>query len=83
MSECEACAAARVSYPSGLQFAGCIGCKARAVAESQAHSEAYTAQKYTPGYMAMLHAVFGDDWQAGHQAVREWSSVIAAQKAKV
>lgn len=78
MNDCDACTTAAANPTSGYFRSGCLSCSARALAQEPAHFDAQKAGKYTPNYMVRLNAVFGDDWQAGHKQVREWSRRLNA-----
>lgn len=38
------------------------------------------AKGMMPSYVAALQAVFGEDWQAGHQRVKRWADRIEAAR---
>jgi hypothetical protein len=79
---CESCKAAELDPLTGLYDADCKSCSARSLAHSPAWAEARMAGRITPWYESALRAVWGDDWEAGHFAVKAWVKRIYAARAK-
>lgn len=75
---CPDCTAAATSPAWGGYHAKCQGCRARALASGMAFFTAKTEQRITPAYRAALHAIFGDDADAGHAQVKKEYDRIAA-----
>jgi hypothetical protein len=80
---CDACAVADENTLTGLYQTGCKACSARKLAQSIEYARARIQGKLIPEYIAALHAVYGEGWQAGHFEVKQWSKRIACAKAKV
>jgi hypothetical protein len=66
---------------SGYYHAGCMECSARMLAQGPEHWEAMAVSQFTPRYAAALKAVFGKQWQQGHERVRAWSKKIKGKDA--
>lgn len=69
---CTACTAAESDPQTGRYNANCDACSVRAVAQSPQFFAARAAGEITESYRAMLEAVFGADWQAGHERAKAW-----------
>ncbi len=54
---------------------GCTGCRARAMSESPEFHTATRAGQITPGYRDAMRRVFGQEWQAHHEAVKHWATL--------
>ncbi len=70
---CPACETAQIQL-TGMYYAGCDGCKARSLASSPVLAAA--RGKWTPEYRQALEAAFGDDWQSGHEQVKQIAIVL-------
>lgn len=73
---CDACTIAATEPRTGHFAAGCKECDARALAGGPGHWESAKAGKITPGYRKALDVAFGDGWEAGHAAVKNWAEKI-------
>jgi hypothetical protein len=72
---CEACEDARARRHGGARIvAGCMGCIAREVARGPQFFAACKEGRITPDYKKLLKHYFGDEWQRGHQLVKEWAA---------
>ncbi len=78
IAECHACQEAQRNRFSGAYHANCRECSARALSHSPQFHDAQRAGVLTPAYRDALQAVFGDDWQAGHERVKSWAQRRAA-----
>lgn len=70
MSACPDCEAAAVRPWHGYRT-GCDDCQARRIARGPLFWQAGQLRRVVPAYRAQLEAVFGDDWLAGHERVKE------------
>lgn len=77
---CESCLKAEQNPRTGYFSNGCDECNARAIANGMELFEASRAGKITGRYKQALQAVFGSDWEAGHQRVKMWAAKIKESK---
>lgn len=75
---CKTCDSAQADPKAKAAYmeAGCFGCQARAIAITALHSESARTRRMTPEYRKVLQALFENDWQAGHEEVKRWSSIM-------
>ncbi len=73
---CDACTIAATDPRTGHFGNGCKECAARALAGGPDHWESAKAGEITLGYRKALDAAFGNAWEAGHKAVKEWAEKI-------
>jgi predicted secreted protein len=62
-------------------YAGCQSCEARAVLRDEAAQDALRLKEMTPAYRRLLDKIFGKDWKAGHELVKEWNEKLTTRKA--
>ncbi len=71
---CQACSAYEANRDSRLFETGCRACNVRYLAlMSHEFHKSQVLRRMTAGYMAQLRQAFGDDWNAGHQKVKQFS----------
>lgn len=68
---CPDCTAAQANADWGGYHASCQGCQVRALAGGMAFFASRVERRITPAYRAALHALFGDDADAGHVLVKK------------
>lgn len=74
---CPDCTAAQTNHNWGGYHAKCQGCQVRALATGMAFFAAKTERRITPAYRSVLHALFGEDADAGHAQVKKEYDRIA------
>ena len=79
MSECFACAIAKVNPRAARFDAGCSECSARALAGDPRFHAATQSNTITPAYRAALQAVFGAGWKEGHERIKEWAKKMTSK----
>lgn len=78
---CPSCDQA-MQQPKSAQFTpGCESCMARALAVTGAHSESQQSGRMTEQYRTALKKCFGEDWQRGHESVKEWAGRMKGARA--
>jgi hypothetical protein len=63
--------------------AGCVSCKARALAATGAHLESAEAKQMTLHYASVLKSMFGDGWKEGNTLVKAWAAKMDQLKRAV
>jgi hypothetical protein len=69
-TKCEPCKTAATNPHSGGYQTKCQGCKTRHLAKSIPYWQSSREKRITAPYKAALVATFGNDWEAGHSAVK-------------
>ena len=75
---CQACEAAKTQKHCPYFRAGCQGCAVRSLAGSIAYHESAKSGRLTEAYQKALQALYGDDWQQMHAAVKAEAARMAA-----
>lgn len=70
---CPACQEAERNPLTGMYQSGCLECSARALSHGPAYFDAARSDSMTPAYRDALQATFGENWRAGHEAVKAWA----------
>ena len=79
---CPDCTTAQSDPNWGGYHAHYQGCQVRALASGMAFFAAKTERRITPAYRAALHAIFGEDADAGHvQVKKEYERIGALRNA--
>jgi hypothetical protein len=74
MNDCPSCEAARANRASGLIRIGCMGCKARSLADSPQYFASRKAGRLLPEYVAAMDRAFpGMAPTDAHAMVRLWA----------
>ena len=73
---CKSCQLAQRTPRSAEFTAGCMSCKARALAGIGGHLASKEAGRVLPNYRDTLERLFGADWTQGAQMVKEWALSI-------
>lgn len=75
---CPSCVKAERNPRSVIYHAGCPVCSARMLANGPLFFEAERTEQLTAAYRQALQLTFGDRWQEGHAAVKQWRERIQA-----
>ena len=79
---CPDCTAAAANPAWGGYHAKCQGCQVRTLASGMAFFASSQERCITPAYRAALHAIFGEDADAGHvQVKKEYERIGALRNA--
>ena len=79
---CTDCTAAQTNANWGGYHAKCQGCQVRTLASGMAFFASSKERRITPAYRAALHAIFGEDADAGHvQVKKEYERIGALRNA--
>jgi hypothetical protein len=79
---CNACTTAESNPLSGLYFAGCADCGARAIARSQEYAISVAAREFSAVYRLALSRILRADeaLDQAHKRVRAWDRKITAAR---
>lgn len=79
--DCKACTAAMTSPRIDRWANGCPSCQARALAVIGSHIDETPGQPISKKFRRVVQELFGENWKAGAQQVKEWASVIRRHEA--
>ena len=70
---CPGCRLAEKDPTTVIAYAHCLGCDARALANSEMFKESAAAGAMSKPYRKALGQVFGERWKDGHAMVKQWA----------